>query len=404
MSNQASTRPYIVEYCHPRSIQGRCLQVQKIRRTQESDPIPDAISVLSKFLPNTVAVLYKSELWYVSIGKKTIYLHNTNKTKKIVIASICKNSDGQQIVNRIFSIASEIKGIFTAPIYPWGQIFDLMFMYLGTHSATNIQFIPDDIYQSFIRHQINLTKKLLQDGEPVYWGSTNSILLMSVPWPHLHISRTQTNLSIGQIDKYRSVVNWDWGLSRHLGDVAKRKLTSLLMPLNFKHTISSDNVGLSISLPEFRTDWLLDPTFDQFHKLVHNTIDEIMAMVHQSIYESDISTIYSYVNQVKAKKDYFNPSKLNDFFMPKTIGIASSNRLHKLLLQLDQKNCQIRRPGGWASLMRIEPDGGAVLYIMFTYIHEPVGPFEGIGIKFKEAQDNHTVLLNEQQIFDYFQP
>lgn len=382
-------------------VAGRHFEVEKIRRTSESDPMPSSKSVFAKCLVNTYAVILGRSLWFVEVSRNKVYLKNEKTNKRIVVARATKNKNGLLVVTNLSKKVDSIKGIFLSPLYPWGESFDLMFMYLGSCYSHNLHHIPKKVSQLVTKYEVIISKKLQNDGHPVYWGASNSVLLMSVPWPHLHISKTSTPITIDQINNYRSIVNWDGGLSRSLGDHSTKLIKKWASKYNVPFTISPDNVGLRIHLPEFVLDDLLNSDKNhngKFVKKVHSTIDRVIVNTHNQVYCSNFKEVSDYICDIKSATKSHSTEWLEGLFKLKDIDKKKISKRHRLLVKLHQSEHQVRRPGGWASLIRFEPDRGATLYVMFTFIHEPVGPFEGIGIKLAEHTDGKVRELDEAEI------
>jgi hypothetical protein len=302
--------------------------------------------------------------------------------KIILLADVSKHNNKYKI-ERLYDSVTKIQGLIVLPIYPWGARFDYMFVYTNNESLSSFKDVSLELMKSSLKHQSNIISNVLNKSkQPVYWGLTDTLSMMSVPWPHIHISQPNLNLSIEKIYEYRNETIWDYDVSKYVSEIATEYLEPKVKRFWKSATIKNDNLGFIIHLPNFTPeDMYTDNFVNNFWRPLSGIVNSVLTRIGNSFWKSDMDKAISYIIKARSGKCQFDEAYYSNFFSKQSKGIdAISNKLYHL-----SKHYTLRKPAAWASVLRFDPDCGASLFSIFSFLEELVGPFEGIGIKLAEA-------------------
>lgn len=380
-------RKYKYEYCLAQKLSHLDYLPNKIRRIENNCSIPSNKDILERMLPNSTGLFIEDKIYKISFSKNNIEISRRNQPKITIGRIFLKDDYAQAKID--FPEWTSISGLFTIPVYPWGNISDIMYIYLGKN-ANNFAEIPQKYLNASIIRQLEIIKKLSGNYNIVYWGMTMTISRMSVPAPHAHISILEQEISQKEINDFRKSTNWDNGLSHDTANIVKERIKTKFEKLSIDNDIETDNIGLSINLKN------IDINDKNIHKILQDIICNInseinitMSDVHNRFYnQSNLEKFFEYIHISKEGNKKYNTKQANSFFLNVNNDCSFTSRLSEF------KKCgMLREPASWGMLIRFGEQKIITLYIHFNYLNEEVGPFEGIGIKL--AEDERRRIKNQ---------
>lgn len=383
----------VVETCEQQVLR-RDIPPHKLRRIEPEDPFPTRGETIIKMLPSTVAVFMDGRTYAVFQRDDDLASIGPNGEIQI-LASLQKGTEGLSL-GELRPVAERIDGMVVLPICPWGCL-DVMYIYTGKDSVDRLRNLPGQTRTEWLSDHAQILFNMLErTDKPVFWGFSDSLALTSIPYPHLHLSQTESQLTRSDIIRYRQIVDWDGGISEAAGKMTEEKVAKWIYRQWPGAIIEVDKVGYSIHFPGMKPKDLTTPFFDEIISRLSEETSDILKAIHRGFWGTDMEIALQHLIDAGYGQAIFDPAFFNQLFAHPSPGTSAINDLlHALLARL-------RRPAAPAFMIRFDPDGNADLYGMFSFINQPIGPFEGIGIKLTEGDPSRANHITQEDLLSLF--
>jgi len=367
-----------IESCRHQQIKSDGIEpFPKIRKSNYSDKLPNREEVIKKFLPSSIGAIVNGVLFKIEQTYEGFFIEGNDTI--IRIADINSKEDKPEL--RLLASSRDIETLIILPICPWGDIVDVMYIYLKDKYIENALQMEERLLKLWLRSQSGLIQYLLSKyNKPVYWGITESLSMLSVPYPHIHISISSTNISYKDIVKYRNS-SPSSTIIDSIGSKIKRGLIKSLLLYRKKYSLDLDNRGWILQLFESDYNILNDTFINSIWRPIANIMAEALEVIHQDFYKTSLVHFYkAFINKIRKGK-FMSSTLMRTYFTPNP---KNNMDINKEMYKLYKENV-LRTPIAWGQLMRFDVDNKVTLYSMISREKTPVGPFESIGIKLIES-------------------
>ncbi|MEA3357403.1 MAG: hypothetical protein U9Q67_03115 [Patescibacteria group bacterium] len=379
-----------IEYTYKEDCQKQYLEsglhmnVRKIRRVNETDPYPRKYEVIQKLLPNTLGIIICGKKYKVIKDDEAIYLKRGSSV--ISLGDYSERNDGKRTA-RLNSNILRVDTLLTYPLCPWGNKFDLMYMYSGRNFQNNLVYIKRKLLKRWLKSQSKLIGYLLMKyKKPVYWGVTDSIPMLSIPFPHIHVSVAENISSYDQILHFRSESAFS-PFKRMVGEAVKMKISDNVVRKWPNSEIITDNRGWVVRLHDASYD-ILDGSFlSEIWLPTVSSVTNLFNATHHDFFGTDLQSFYKQLQFNLETGCSISNAVHKFYFTPK-------DKIHNEIadeLMSYYRSDKLRSPLAWGLLIRFDVEGGVTLFSMVSLNKDPVGPFESIGTKLCEDKTSRII-------------
>lgn len=314
------------------------------------------------------------------------------------------------------AIKPKTRHVAIPPISGWGRGGDMMFMDLGDERPPGLIDIPEPVLRASMHQQGHLIREMMQDGQPVYWGSNFSAGtiegdgLQSVLTPHTHVYKygpELAGLTPRQISATRDGMLWDEGVSQQLGLIVGDRMREEVLPTYWNAQTKADRMGLTINLPGFTPEDFMSERFvRQFLRplslINHHTLKE---HVHAPLFGSNMDDVINYVRSLKDQTHFDATRATYDGFFRTTPVAPDEGELLTTLRRFSDSG-ELRKPPGWTMGMQFTENGTAV-FVTYGVLKRAVGPVEATGVNLvrpKEQLTQAEIAEMDNNLLKYYWP